>query len=104
MVARCFRNDEAGYMKWCADHPHGFVVNIEQKLRPTYIVLHRVNCTTIDPAAPKSPGGFTGPHYAKCCADTTEELRVALPHPFSKICRRCKPGESPEAGFVGGES
>ena len=91
MAAKWFENNESGYMKWCADHSNGYVVNTKHPPGPNYVVLHRANCRTIDPAAPKSPGGFTGPSYAKCCAETIEDLRAALRYPFSKICKLCHP-------------
>lgn len=91
MPATCFDMDEPGYIDWCANHPGGYVLNTRRPPDAKYAVLHRASCRTIDPAAPKSRGGFTGPSYLKCCAETTADLRAASEYPFSKICKLCRP-------------
>jgi hypothetical protein len=99
--ARYFKDDEAGYRRWLADHPHGFVVNTTHGVSPNYMVLHRATCSSISEySAQSAPGGFTERQYSKACSETVQALRAwarANGRPdgtfTSEACSRCKPGD-----------
>jgi len=42
-----FIDDDAGYIRWLAAHPDGFVLNTERIPKPGYLVLHRASCPKI---------------------------------------------------------
>src|SRR4029077_20905558 len=46
----CFRDDDAGFLRWREDNPDGFFLNTERKPRPGNITLHGSGCPT-SPAA-----------------------------------------------------
>ena len=97
--ARFFIDDEAGYLRWLANHPNGYVVNTLRAVSPDYMVLHRATCPAISEYAGRGKaGGFTERGYAKACADTLDDLRDwvrAHERPdgtfTSEACPRCKP-------------
>jgi len=71
-----FADDDAGYLRWLANHPDGFVVNTNHSPSPAYMQLHRASCATISEYRSEANiGGFTERSYAKACADTTDDLR-----------------------------
>lgn len=90
-----FANDDAGYLKWIAENPTGYVLNVEQSPRPAYLVLHRVTCSTV--AKPRDNGAYTDRGYQKVVACDLNELRGYARRvgradgSFSKACGRCQP-------------
>ena len=98
-MAIVFKGDEGGYMAWLNAHPHGFVVNSQKKIIPSYLVLHRASCAHISKYTEKArpPGGFTERQYIKICAPTINKLRTWVKKngrpdgSFSKECGLCKP-------------
>lgn len=64
MSTQEFKDDEKGYLKWLADQPDGYVLNIQRGLNPSDARLHRATCWTIS-----SPNGgpWTG-QYIKICS------------------------------------
>jgi hypothetical protein len=99
MTITVFIDEDSAYLNWVAAHPEGFVVNCRRKFDPTYLVLHRATCPTIQThrAIDENPGGFTERGYVKLCADSIDYLRQYLmgltgsPDPFSKQCSHCEP-------------
>jgi hypothetical protein len=41
-----FVDDEDGYLAWLAGHPTGFVVNCYRNPTPSYVILHRADCSS----------------------------------------------------------
>ncbi len=99
MEAIFFEEDDVGYLNWIRENPDGFVVNMRDWLDPTYLVLHRATCLTINsyPDMQANPGGFTEKDYRKLCGGSVEDLKEALRqrtdgrHSFSKNCSQCGP-------------
>ena len=91
MAAEWITNNEAGFADWCKAHPDGFIVNANYKPVASYLVLHKVGCSTF-----KGRGGFTGPEYSKFCSDSIDDLLAAVRNrakakAFSSICSTCCP-------------
>ena len=59
-----FQDDDQGYLKWVADHPEGYVLNIQRGLNPSDARLHRATCHTITRVG---GGPWTG-QYIKVCS------------------------------------
>jgi len=97
MTVIVFEDDDDAYLRWVAEHPDGYVVNMRRRLDPNYIILHRADCPTIAryPNMDKDPGGFTERAFRKLCSTSLSELRGYLaptrsePDSFSKVCSRC---------------
>lgn len=91
---RVFVNDDAGYLDWLVAHPNGYVVNSQRNPVPNYLVLHRANCTWINP--PRFTVWTTG-NYIKICADTIPELSSwAMTQVGGSLqpCKVCRPTPS----------
>lgn len=91
-----FDNSDAEYLAWLQAHPGGFVVNTRAGYSPSYMVLHRSFCSTVNPAASSSESGaFTERDYIKICSSDLGRLRVlakALGREsgsFSVECSKC---------------
>lgn len=87
-----FRDDDAGYLAWLADHAEGYVINIARNHNVTQARLHLANCHTI--RNQNSAGStWTGP-YVKVCADDLAELDKwaieTVGQPISP-CGTCRP-------------
>jgi hypothetical protein len=73
----CFRDDDAGFLRWREDNPDGFFLNTERKPRPGNITLH-------GSATPTSPAALcTGPRITSSSA-----------HPAGKPWRHGRPARS----------
>lgn len=88
--------DEAAYLGWLQTHRDGLVVNTRRRCDPTYAVLHRASCPTIQsPAGRTSVAPFTGMAYVKACAATESDLDVWLlarqARGVTKRCALCAP-------------
>ena len=88
-----FRDDDAGYLAWLADHPEGYVINVARSHRATGARMHHAGCKTI--GRQSSAGStWTGP-YVKVCAEDSAELQrwaiESIGQPISPcgICRPC---------------
>lgn len=68
-----YRDDDEGYLAWLSAHRSGFVLNVARRPRPTYAILHRATCRTINGTPPRG-GPWTGP-YIKICSD--DDLQIA---------------------------
>jgi hypothetical protein len=94
MAAR-FEHDDAGYLAWASSNPAGFVLNVRATNDPSYVVLHRANCRSIQAARP--PGAYTARGYRKVCSPSLADLESwAKAHgrpdgTFSKLCGVCRP-------------
>ena len=85
----CFLDDDAGYLRWLAEHPGLFVLNAYRTPTPVYLILHRAGCRSIT----ELPAG--GRHwttdYRKVCGSRTELEQYAREkvggHP--KSCGHC---------------
>ena len=47
-----FAGNDSAYFAWISSHPTGYVLNIRRKDDPTYVVLHKASCRTVNPARP----------------------------------------------------
>lgn len=90
-----FTDDDAGYLRWIANHTEGFVLNIERGERPDYTVLHRATCPSI--SRPREDGAYTQRGYKKVVSEDLNEMHAYAKSlgradgSFSKICGHCKP-------------
>jgi hypothetical protein len=66
-----FVDDDAGYARWLAEHPEGFVVNTYRSPSAAYVMLHRAGCATIS-GEPARGLTFTGGEYSKICGGRDE--------------------------------
>ena len=90
-----FTDDDAGYLRWIASHPDGFVLNIERGERHGYAVLHRATCSSI--SRDRDDGAYTKRGYCKVVSDNLHALRAYAKSigradgSFSKQCGLCQP-------------
>ncbi|TAL91906.1 MAG: hypothetical protein EPN69_09050 [Rhodanobacter sp.] len=91
-----FDNNDSEYSAWLLANPSGYVVNMRHGYSPSYMVLHRSSCTTVNPSTSSSElGAFTERDYLKVCGSELEGLRSlakAFGRPdgsFSLECSKC---------------
>ena len=65
-------NDEDGSIAWLAEHPDGFVLNCYRNPTPSYLVMHRATCWSINGTPSRGRSWTNDPK--KVCADTVAEL------------------------------
>ena len=90
-----FDRDDAGYLRWLATHPSGYVINILRSLNAGTARLHHASCRTIG-GQPPAGRTWTGP-YLKVCSDAAGVLdEWALEHVGASItrCGTCRPSGS----------
>ncbi len=99
-MTRLFDGNDAVFLRWTAEHPGGYVVNLRRRFDPSYVVLHRADCRTLRTHrnSKNHPGGFTERNYLKAGGETKADLdaylanRLRIERPvFSKQCSICKP-------------
>lgn len=66
MNTQQFQDNDKDYLKWVAENPDGYVLNIQRSLNPGDSRLHRASCYTIT-GTPPSGGPWTG-EYIKICS------------------------------------
>ncbi len=85
-----FKDDDPGYLAWLRAHPAGFVVNCGRQPAPSYLKLHRADCSFIS-GRPTRGAKWTD-QYLKACATSVKALRewatVATGGELSD-CRQC---------------
>jgi hypothetical protein len=68
-----FRNyNDQDYLRWVADHHHGYVINIQRTCNPRDARLHAAYCETIT-GVPARGDTFTG-DWIKVCSESLAEL------------------------------
>ncbi len=67
-----FRDDDDGYLQWLADHPGGYVLNIQRNYSAADARLHRADCGRINGRS--SPGKVLTKSYVKRCAELLADL------------------------------
>jgi hypothetical protein len=84
-----FADDEGGYRQWLTDHPDLFVLNTARPPTPTYLILHRASCYTINGNPPR--GTRWTADYQKICGNRQELEHYANHHIGGRAlpCRRC---------------
>ena len=70
MYVERFIDDDAGYMKWVARNPDGFVLNTYRRPSPGYLKLHRATCRTINDHPAR--GDRWTADYQKICGSRSE--------------------------------
>ena len=92
MTAIEFRNDDAGYLDWIAQHHAGYVLNRDKRHADRYLVLHTARCRQI--SMPREcDDAYTGQKYIKVCADAIEPLEAHAQAHGGRLyrCRVCNP-------------
>lgn len=91
-----FDNSDNEYSSWLLANPGGYVVNMRHGYSPSYMVLHRSSCATVNPSTSSLEfGAFTERDYLKVCSTDLESLRSlskAFGRPdgsFSAECSKC---------------
>ena len=95
-MATVFDGNDIAYRDWLVANPDGYVLNSWRTPSPSYIVLHRSGCTSVNPATGNTkPGGFTERRYIKVCSSQIAELQQwarkhgRLDGSFSVQCSKC---------------
>ncbi len=84
-----FTNDEAGYLRWIANHPTGAVLNVPEFGTNLALVLHTAGCSFIGSAARTN---YTTTSYYKVCATDAALIAWAATRPGTlKCCSFCGP-------------
>ncbi len=76
------------YLSWIALHPLGFVLNVARNPRPTYVILHRSSCRTIN-GQPTRGGPWTGP-YIKVCSNDELQISAWAGRQVGAAPKRCR--------------
>lgn len=89
-----FIDDETGYRAWVTDPSNtgGYIVNCHQIPVPNYLMLHTVNCPTIN-RLPANGAKWTE-QYIKICSCDIAELEQWASHEVGgkfRACGTCKP-------------
>ncbi|WP_082702937.1 SIMPL domain-containing protein [Mycobacterium sp. IS-1496] len=90
-----YRDDDAGYLAWCANHRDGFVINILRRYSAKQARVHRADCWTLSGAETKK-GALTGTNVKVCAgrlADLEQWAVNQVGHPIQR-CGTCFPGGS----------
>jgi hypothetical protein len=89
-----FIDDDEGFISWRDSHPNGYILNTTRTPTPSYLVLHRTSCYTMNKLRP----GYEhwAYQYIKICADRAEDLaawaRVNVSSTAQlRACKICKP-------------
>lgn len=82
-----FRDDDAGFLAWLAEHPDGYVINIARGYSATEARMHHAGCWTISGQNPRG-GAWTGPYVKVCAEDLAEVEQWAMVH-VGKPIPRC---------------
>jgi hypothetical protein len=89
-----FIDDDVGYRAWttAASNTGGFVVNCHRTPVPGYLMLHRVDCSTIT-RLPANGAKWTGPYIKICSCDVVELEQWANQQVGGRLrpCGTCKP-------------
>ena len=87
-----FENDDAGYLRWLAIHPQGYVINSSRPPIPTYLMLHRSSCWTISDR-PANGGSWTIDMFKLCSEnkDALERWAVGVVAGQVTPCKICRP-------------
>jgi hypothetical protein len=71
MAVMHFRDDDDAYLRWVERHSNGFVVNCYRTPSPSYLMLHRATCRSINTPARTN---YTTKVYMKVCALGRQDL------------------------------
>ncbi len=86
-MIREFRDDERAYLGWVADHPAGFVANLEKRgQRPEYPMVHHLAQQCV---SSPSRGNYTTAKYFKVCSERLDELEHWSKSSFGRALVRC---------------
>jgi hypothetical protein len=72
---RVFVDDDEGYLLWLHAHPTGLVVNARKRIDPTYLILHKASCGTINGKPARGDCWTTG-NFVKACSTDLDPLAV----------------------------
>lgn len=91
---KIFIDDDAGYKAWtnAPSNAEGFVVNCHRTPVPSYLMLHKVNCPTIN-RLPANGSKWTEQFIKICSCDATELKQWASQQVGGQLrpCGTCKP-------------
>jgi hypothetical protein len=99
---RVFINKDTEYLAWIATNRNGFVVNCHRIPQPNFLILHRSNCTHVNPPKHKH---WTSVGFIKACAATVNELETWAKEGTGgqlKPCPSCLAEHSVQSGSLGG--
>jgi hypothetical protein len=65
-----FVDDDAGYLRWVAQNPDGYVLNTYRQPAASYLKLHRATCGTINDRPARGDNWTVD--YQKVCGDRAE--------------------------------
>jgi hypothetical protein len=88
MAARLFEDDDSGYLSWIAEHPDGFVLNIQRGFSATDARVHSADCESI--SGTPSHGDEWTVSYVKVCAASMVELDAWATANAGGPVARCK--------------
>lgn len=101
MAVTPWLDDDTGYEQWLADHPDGFMANLNREPHRRYFRIHRATHRLPDRSNPGSINPRTGNNYSKLTADHFAELlewaHIHLPTLVLSdvnFCKTCNPDSS----------
>ena len=85
-----FDDNKAGYLKWVASNPNGFVINAPKQSDSFPYMLHRANCSHI---TTDRHTNYTTTDFKKICSLNRQELVEWGTNDSSDFqeCKHCKP-------------
>lgn len=87
-MVEVFDQDEERYLKWVADHPNGYIVNVDRKLQfSQYPMVHAATHKLISSSA---IGSYTTGDYIKICSASLSELEAHARTRYDRSLTRCK--------------
>jgi hypothetical protein len=97
-----FRDDDARYLAWLAEHPDGLVLNIARTHHPAEAKLHRATCWSIGAKLSNRKTATSGQYVKVCAAEPDEIEQWASDHQVMVLppCRTCHPNS--RAAAAGG--
>ena len=90
MSVEKFVDDDQRYLKWVADNPDGYVLNVLRSLNANLAKLHKATCWTIS----RTGGGPWTGEYIKVGSTSLAELRGWTKQqvgPDIPDCKTCQP-------------
>jgi hypothetical protein len=83
-----FQDDDRGFFSWLDDHPDSYFINSERAPKPTYLVLHRHDCSHFDRGTTVH---WTKDYIKICCSDRSglEEWATGTVGGDVTLCRTC---------------
>lgn len=82
-----FDNEEDAYLRWVAENPTGFIVNLDRAKRmPMYPMIHAAIHRSLSSA---EIGNFTTGDYIKICGNSRQALEAFCEREYGRMPQPC---------------